>query len=316
MIPISDPLSRPFPYTEIDWEPPITSEELLELASPMSPRETVTLPDGRILTEAECYIEAINLNPSCSEAFYLLGKTIRPGESVTLGNGLSYTAQECYLTAVSLGLNSSDLFHNLGTTIPPDEAVVVEFPNGFKAKFTAQMCYLEAIKIDPEKSISFYNLGFTVLRGQRVTLHNGEVLSEIGCYMKSVELNSGSADLWCTLGAKIPNNKSFKLPKSKMKVTKQLCFLMAIGRDSRCFTAWVNLADTIPIDDPIPLLDGKSYSREYCLCKALEINPNHALAWARLGDTIRLNHHIEFPNGLIVTKAYCYTKARTLSPIK
>ena len=72
--------------------------------------------NGRLYTQQECFICALEVNRDDADAWNYLAATIPEGESLGVGDS-TYTDQECYVRALELNPTNSIVWGNLGLAL-------------------------------------------------------------------------------------------------------------------------------------------------------------------------------------------------------
>jgi hypothetical protein len=83
-----------------------------------TPDETISLPDGRTLTQRALYIEALRHDPANSLAYLDLGISLQEGESVALPDGRMLTARQLLLECIRYDPSNRDAHVRLARTVP------------------------------------------------------------------------------------------------------------------------------------------------------------------------------------------------------
>ena len=130
--------------------------------------------NAKNLTQIECYMTALGLDPNSSYAWGNLGDALAVGESIVV-NGKSCTDKDCFVTAVGLDPKNAIAWGNLGFALAAGESIVV---NG--KSFSKKDCYATALGLDPKLAIAWVNLGFALAAGESI-LVNGKRFTKQEC---------------------------------------------------------------------------------------------------------------------------------------
>ena len=177
---------------------------------------------------------------------------------------------------------------------------------------TKKNCYEEAIALDPTLDSAFSGLALTINGIEKRTLKSaitvmGQSKDQVDardCCLKAIELNPLSSAAFDALGMCLDDDDLINISPAisvqgrlKSQLSRDDCFLHAVELDPTSASAFANLGITTDICwereiimQPPLYLKGKEisgFTRESCLEKALELDPNCATAYLHIGSSLK-----------------------------
>src|SRR5690348_7146738 len=92
--------------------------------------ETVTIPDGRVMTKNDLLIESIKLDPENARAYFRLGRRLSHNETVALSDGRTMTKRDLYLEGLKYDPTNPELYYCLGVNLVNTKTPTVTLPDG------------------------------------------------------------------------------------------------------------------------------------------------------------------------------------------
>jgi len=105
---------------------PASAAGYCNLARSICRGSSVTLEDGRTLTQQQLYVEAVHCDPKNSNAYLNLGAVLPAGGSITLKDGRTLTQQQLFVEAVHCDPKNSNAYLNLGAVLPAGGSITLK----------------------------------------------------------------------------------------------------------------------------------------------------------------------------------------------
>ena len=163
---------------------PRCCRSLTDLAVTMSATETVTLGDGRSMTQRQLLLTAIANDPKYHGAYYTLGWTLcqppLPDQkrTVNLPNGECVTARDLFVKCINIYPKCSSCLSMLASEMRSDTcSECLTLQDGWK-RVTRRQLYVEAIRCKSDNHYAIRSLGHLMSADDMITLHDGRLMTK------------------------------------------------------------------------------------------------------------------------------------------
>ncbi|MGR3912421.1 MAG: tetratricopeptide repeat protein, partial [Candidatus Rhabdochlamydia sp.] len=266
---------------------------------------------GKIYTNKELYLKAIQLNPKNAILYYNIACLLENNETVELLNGKIYTSKELYLKAIQLNPKNAMFYCNFANLLKNHETI--KLLNG--EIYTNKKLYLKSTQLDPKNAIVYSNLAYLLKNNETIKLLNGEIYTKKELYLKAAQLDPKNAILCFNLACLLENDETVKFLNGKIYTKKEL-YLKAIQLDPKNAQSYAKLAYILQDDETIKLLSGKIYTKKGLYLKAIELDPKNAMLYYNLTYLLKNKEKVKLLSGEIYTKKELYLKVVDLQSIE
>jgi hypothetical protein len=268
----------------------------------------VKVVDGIGYTQKQCFLEAINLDPTQCAAWCNLGTAMEKHETISTRIGGSYSKQQCFREALRTDTRerpalTSAAWERLGVSMMSKVVMV----NG--VQYCERDCYLEALKHDPNNSGAWHNLGVDLTSTESISV-NGARYSKRDCCVEALKLDPKNSSAWNNLGVDLTSTEPISV--NGAQYSKRDCYVEALKHDPKSSTAWACLAVDLTSTESVSV-NGEYYTKRDCHVEALKHNPKESCLWTNLGIEMQSSDSISV-NDVQYSKRNCFVEALRHDP--
>lgn len=287
----------------------------VKYADTLTPGENIWLSDGRSMDHHALYLEAIKIDPKCSEAYLKLASALSKSETIRLPDDRTMSQQALFLEVIKLDPTNSQAYNNLGAA--QDAQETIELPDG--RTMDEKALYLEAIKRNARLFQAFNNLAETLAPDEHILLGDGRRMNDRALNIAAIKLNPKNSQSYSSLADKLGVVETVHLDDHH-KMNKRKLYLEAIKLDQKNSQAYNGLGTMLKVGELEKLPDGRKMHKQDLFREAIRLDPKNAQAYINLGSTLGLES-IQLLNGswmskktLIQEAIKLYVEALLISP--
>ena len=294
------------------------------LGMALVPHETVTVC-GRSYNQRECYIKAVELDPSLSSIWCALGRGLfepvrdahtyqNMSVSVIIG-GISFTAKECYIRSLELDpLQGTMSWCNLGFILGNEPEVggasctsssSIIVVNG--SSYNARQCLLKAVQTDPLNSTAWYHFGNDLCKHKQTAFINGKSYTGKECYRHALDVD--------------PQHKVtlHSMATSMQQLASSLANFASPNFNNTTLTSdpiksdtWLRLGKELTGCEHVVVYGGRHFKKE-CFVNATLMDPTRLDVWWALAKCLSPNE-TAIVNSMVVHAHLCYSMGLVAEP--
>lgn len=266
---------------------------------------TVTFADGRVMSEHQLYVKALELDPKCSYAYSAIAASLNKRLVFTFPNGFQMNKQQLYLKAIELDQGSSRAFTGLGTTVPAGK--MIGLPS--QRAMYAEELHLWALQLNPKNAYAHCYLANSLSRTRTVSIPPSmKVVTKMDLYKMALELDPLNPWVHFSIAQELSKREAIVVNSKEM--THKFLYLMAIKMKPNYSSAYSALAKTLSPQETIALPNGVLANKQLLYFKSFETNQDQAEAYCVLAS----QGNFTFPNGYSMTAQQLALKAIEIDP--
>ena len=213
----------------------------------LSEGETVTLPDGRAMNDADLYFEALRLDPRNVEALNNIAFTLESSDSevLSLPDGRTMNSRQLFLEVLLLDANYCAAYFNLGHDLSSKETITLYDGR----TLSKRQLFFEALRCEPDDGLAYNALANCLSGRETVVLHDGRVLNKRQLYVESLRCKPTENVVYGNLSACLASNETVTLHDGRTCNSCQL-YQEALRHNPQDERAKRRLIALLPLDQP------------------------------------------------------------------